>query len=528
MGLIWGLNYGLWQLAGNPETALYYSRGLMLGAIPLSLFFLWFSLVYLGLIDKYMPLLIAFGVATVFFWFADFTPYFVASVEPRGIFPYWPTPGILFHPFLFLWFAGFLTSWVELLLSIFRTTGMRRNQSVYILGLTLGVIIFGGVNNYLLWYNINVPPYGNFVIPFYPLLMTYLILKYQLMDIKVAIRKSLVYSSVIVVISMVYLLTIYLVSEYFGQFTKNNLILNLLALVFFALLLQPVRDWVQHYVDLRFDRKKTDYQEGLVVAAKVSRSFTNLTSSIMVMVHTLMDKMGLAGAGFFLFESESGKFEAVEQGGVISADRPLIQFVKERKAIVVREEVEEHFDALVANAATTLEREALMEDFEELHCQVIVPCFNDEILEGFFSLGAKKSGDQFSREDLQFLDSISGFTAMTVENALLLAKERTIAQQIAQEKAASVVQTAVTFNHEINNPLTVIMSNAEILQSLTENNAKLEPNFLKERMQLIAKETMKIKSIMGRMERLTRPVVKEYLPGTAMLDLTDLEGDQKC
>jgi hypothetical protein len=66
------------------------------------------------------------------------------------------------------------------------------------------------------------------------------------------------------------------------------------------------------------------------------------------------------------------------------------------------------------------------------------------------------------------------------------------------------------------------MSNAEILSKLIDQGSKLSTEFIQERMKLINQDSMKIKKIMEKMEKLTRPVVKEYLPGTAMLDVNAL------
>jgi K+-sensing histidine kinase KdpD len=399
---------------------------------------------------------------------------------------------------------------------------MKRNQLIYVFILTLSVILFGGVNNYLLWYNIPVIPFGSFIIPFFPVAMTYLILKYQIMDIKMALRKSLVYSAVIVVITVLYMSIIFISSSVLQKLAGNNLWLNLLLVLLLALFLQPIKDFVQDKVDRLFDKKKLDYQEALAVAAKISRSFSNINSSLKVILHNIIDKMGLEKAEFYIINSKGDAYCNVDGTSTCELSRAIIECLKETKTYLVKEELVSHFVEFSRKSRTKIDRSAILADFNALQCSLVVPCFNEDKLDGFFSLGEKRSQDQFTKEDTRFMESIAGYVAMAIENEILLEKERATAEKIAQEKVASIVQTAVTFNHEINNPLTVIMSNAEILSKLIDQGSKLSTEFIQERMKLINQDSMKIKKIMEKMEKLTRPVVKEYLPGTAMLDVNAL------
>ena len=66
----------------------------------------------------------------------------------------------------------------------------------------------GGTMNFLPCFNINIYPYGNFLIPFYVVIMTYVILKYQFLEIIIVIKKSIIYSILIASISLLYLMLV--------------------------------------------------------------------------------------------------------------------------------------------------------------------------------------------------------------------------------------------------------------------------------------------------------------------------------
>src|SRR5512147_1099932 len=62
----------------------------------------------------------------------------------------------------------------------------------------------GGSTTFLAGYNTAIFPYGVFAIPLYILTVGYGIFRHQLMDIKVVIRKTLVYSTVSASLAAVY------------------------------------------------------------------------------------------------------------------------------------------------------------------------------------------------------------------------------------------------------------------------------------------------------------------------------------
>jgi signal transduction histidine kinase len=78
-------------------------------------------------------------------------------------------------------------------------------------------------------------------------------------------------------------------------------------------------------------------------------------------------------------------------------------------------------------------------------------------------------------------------------------------------------ETAVTVNHEVNNPLTAILGNVQLLL-LKRNDLDEE---LKGKLKVIEEAAMSIKNVTQRLLRLTTARSKEYTQGTSMLDLSD-------
>ncbi len=89
------------------------------------------------------------------------------------------------------------------------------------------------------------------------------------------------------------------------------------------------------------------------------------------------------------------------------------------------------------------------------------------------------------------------------------------AQLLEVERLTAITETAISINHEINNPLCSILGNTQLILMEKE---KLDPRVVK-KLQSIEQEIIRIQEIADRLARITRPVLKEYVGGKRMLDV---------
>ena len=116
-------------------------------------------------------------------------------MKARLFFPYYGVRGILYVPFLIMFFYYVVYSLYLLFSRINQFDSVKRNQALFI-GFGTLIASLGGGTNYLLWFDIPVPPYGNVLVPVYVILIAYAIIKYRLMDIRLVISNTAIFIGV--------------------------------------------------------------------------------------------------------------------------------------------------------------------------------------------------------------------------------------------------------------------------------------------------------------------------------------------
>jgi signal transduction histidine kinase len=117
---------------------------------------------------------------TNFFFFGvrwDFNSIYIDRGGP--VFPY----------YVLWWLMSVLFSHVELIRAYQRATPDKKNQIKHFF-LATAIGYCGGSLDFLPALGVKLYPWGNFAIFLYPIIMSYAILKYRLMDIKIVIRRA--------------------------------------------------------------------------------------------------------------------------------------------------------------------------------------------------------------------------------------------------------------------------------------------------------------------------------------------------
>lgn len=187
---LWSVCYFVWQISQTADQALFWCKALTLWATLIPIFYSRFVFKLLGKQEnKYV--LAFFYFISIIFIALTFTNLLVSGVEARGGFNYWPIAGSAYVYYLAVWFSVVIQSVYLLFKEFITSAGAKKTQLCYIL---VGTIIgyAGGATNYPLWFDINILPWGNILITFYAIAVSYAIIKHRLLNIKIIYTEGLV------------------------------------------------------------------------------------------------------------------------------------------------------------------------------------------------------------------------------------------------------------------------------------------------------------------------------------------------
>ena len=236
------------------EDCFFWTLFLSLGAYYIPVLFFHFSLKLVNTSKKYILLtgyiyITLIAISTLFF-----PEYYVSSIQPKLNFTFYPTAGPLYI-FWIIYYLLYLLLSCNVLLSALKSPHIveqKRNQIKYIL-LALIVGPLAGAMTFFLWYDIQIPPFGVHFVPLYTIFVTYSIFKHQLMDIKIILKKTLVYSLLVSVITIFYFIVIYSLEKAFSLFLGHHSIpLAIIIIAFFSIIFIPLKNKIQYFIDKYF------------------------------------------------------------------------------------------------------------------------------------------------------------------------------------------------------------------------------------------------------------------------------------
>src|SRR5256712_950814 len=459
---LWGLG-GMWfAIARTDVEALWAWR------VATAFGVLWIPILFHHFVHEFCELreqksLVLSYILGIFFMPFIFTDQFFSGVRFAFSSFYYSLPGPLFPPFTLWWFGMVFYSHFELYKAHRRMPAQKRHQIEYFfLATALGYT--GGSLGFLPVYGIDLYPYGQFAVVLYPIIMTYAIVKYRLMDITLAMEKGLTYLLLLIILlvpSYAVLLTAQ--ESYFGTISYP---FSLVVLLLFALMLlgaYRIKGEAQVAIARMFFRQRYDTYETLSKFSKALVTILDLKTLVEEIERTLATVLGVETVTLYLFDKERRVYAPVSTYGVNvkTSDTPRLTFDDELprhltmgqsilgQTILVREEVE-HFSG-------TKEMRPLIDAFRRVKADVCIPFVNKNTLIGFCILGPRTTRQMYSDQDLSLLTMLALAAAIALDNAMLY-EELKRSQSLVRrtDRLRSLETIAGGFAHEVRNPLTSI------------------------------------------------------------------------
>ena len=447
---LWGFFIFMMRASPDLTDALLWERLVFWAILSASLFFYRFTISLTGVRPNKIFM---YSLYTAFFVILGLIP---TGLVINGMQMMWygkaPAIGPLFPVYVLCAYVPLVRSAMILVKHARKTRIIdERIRSQYII-LGIAAMFIGATTDYLPVVGISMYPLGIIGNIIFCLIATTSMLKHNLLEMKVVIRKLATYSLTSVLIFGIFGSLIYLISHFFQDFMSPvALTITIVAVFIAASIFQPVLSRLQHTVDRWFFRERFDRIQSLCrfdQEIKGDLDLEQLSSSLVTTVANGMQSQGV----YLLLPSSTGKFTTYMYSGQksegrmsFSANSPLIATLKQQNHILDYTDLEiiPSLNSLTANDRQTLEKNNI---------ELLVPLKADGHLAGMLLLSGRSSNEPYSKEERRLLEKVSPDVAINIDNANLYENMKQKHSEL--QKAMDGVIHAVSLVVETRDPYT--------------------------------------------------------------------------
>ena len=386
------------------------------------------------------------------------------------------TYGSLYFTWPIVFFANLLLGFIILVIKIKKSTGFTRLQLSYLL---LGFLLFIGIGGTM---NVILPYFGNYTLQqFGPLttilfvgVTTYAIVRHRLLNIRLLVARSVVYSILVLFIGLAYSFVILFIGRTFFNITVsfNQEVIYLLLVLFIAITFQPLKESVKQITDKFL--YKGEYKPNILLSS------LNNTMIQTIELEELIEKtlveivrgVHLSKGAVVIFKGDAvyKKKTVGLTNEAFNNEANFIALSKHKRILVHQEEDDSEIHELL----------------EKMNVSVVIPLITGDKLHGVLLLGEKLSGQIFTEEDIQFLGIFGPVFAVAIENSKAYEEikdfNRTLQEQV--DKATSELRLAnehlkeldklkdefvAIASHELRTPMNVIRGNLWLILNEHKN-----------------------------------------------------------
>lgn len=315
---------------------------------------------------------------------------------------------------------------------------------------------------------------------FFPLSIGYAIVRHDLFEIDVIVRRTYGYllSTGTVVGSYVVL-----VSGLNATFQSSDISGSPLFSILFALAVvfcfEPLHKRIQYFVDRGFYRLHYDYRQTIKRTSEAMTTMLDPTLIQKTLLNTAVKEMFLENGMLFLPKLDQEGFHLVAIEGtdlpsgkdcVLQPEDPVVTQLKANRQAIFRHDIDlqPHYEEV---------RDDLRDTFDRYDSELIIAMLYKGELHGVVSLGRKKSGKMFTQEDLDLLTTMISQSAIALENARLvdqMKKDLTVRTNLARYLSPQIVDRVMQNTVHLNlggdrKVVTVLFSDIRNFTTITES-----------------------------------------------------------
>jgi len=480
--MLWGFG-GYWiAVTQDVSRSIFWWKIAYAGVIFIPVLFIHFVHTFLEIKRKWLILAVYFS-GYIFLYANLFTDWFIRDV--RFVFDqfYYISPPTVLYNIFFIFFVSLVVyGHVELLKAYRQSQGMKKFQIKYFF-IATSIGFGGGSFSYLPVYYIDIYPSLNLTVCLFAPIIGYAILRYRLMDIRFAFRKIFIYVGGTALTYAGFYGVIWTYVEFFGGTnTRNAYLAGLIVGPIFVFVFYRFDKFLNRFANKYLFASLYNTEKTIRELSQQLNTYNDLNKIVSVIINTIKKTMQLDRAGVLLvdFSTQPIRYQIAKvigfdrtNGISLVQDNFLTRYLEKTQKPLVRDELH----LLSRDSVNKKDQESLIklqEHMVKIEAFLCLPLTSNRKLIGIIVLGSKISGDAYTKEDLELLETLSNQASVAIENARLYKEvadfNKTLREKVdeqthsLQEKAehlTKLLEMRSEFldiaSHQLKTPVSVIL-----------------------------------------------------------------------